>query len=144
MLARLVLFAVSLVVAATASADPLMGVWKVWQSDRDLTLLEVKKLASLTLEQREVLSKPDLFGQAVAIYGDREMESRLTEGSMRLSYRVVATGSDFVEIEYEDEQVAKPVRKRLLLHGGLLHVPIEDMGFHEIFRRIDAPAAPAP
>ena len=34
--------------------------------------------------------------------------------------------------------------KRLLLHGGLLYVPVEDMGFHEIFRRIDVPAAPAP
>ncbi|MBW1683506.1 MAG: hypothetical protein JRS35_00435 [Deltaproteobacteria bacterium] len=141
MLARLVLFAVSLVVAATASANPLIGVWK---SDRDLTLLEVEKLATLTLEQRDVLSTPDLFGQAVAIYGDREIEFRLTEGSTRLSYRIVATGSDFVEIEYDDEQDAEPVRKRLLLDGGLLHVPVEDMGFHEIFRRIDAPAAPAP
>jgi len=141
MLVRLVLFAASLVMAATASANPLMGVWK---SDRDLTLLEMKKLSPLTLEQREVLSTPDLFGQAVAIYGDREIELRLTEGSTRLSYRVVATGSDFVEIEYDDEQVAGPVRKRLLLHGGLLHVPVEDMGFHEVFRRIDVPAAPAP
>ena len=141
MLARLVLFAVSLVVAATASANPLIGVWK---SDRDLTLLEVEKLATLTLEQRDVLSTPDLFGQAVAIYGDREIEFRLTEGSTRLSYRIVATGSDFVEIEYDDEQDAEPVRKRLLLDGGLLHVPVEDMGFHEVFRRIDAPAAPAP
>jgi hypothetical protein len=141
MLARLVLFAASLVVAATASANPLIGVWK---SDRDLTLLEVEKLSTLTLEQRDVLSTPDLFGQAVAIYGDREIEFRLTEGSTRLSYRIVATGSDFVEIEYADEQDAEPVRKRLLLDGGLLHVPVEDMGFHEIFRRIDAPAAPAP
>jgi hypothetical protein len=141
MLARLVLFAASLVVAATASANPLIGVWK---SDRDLTLLEVEKLSTLTLEQRDVLSTPDLFGQAVAIYGDREIEFRLTEGSTRLSYRIVATGSDFVEIEYDDEQDAEPVRKRLLLDGGLLHVPVEDMGFHEIFRRIDAPAAPAP
>ena len=33
---------------------------------------------------------------------------------------------------------------RLLLHGGLLHVPVEDLGFHEVFRRIDAPAALAP
>ena len=141
MLARLVLFAASLVVAATASANPLIGVWK---SDRDLTLLEVEKLSTLTLEQRDVLSTPDLFGQAVAIYGDREIELRFTEGSTRLSYRIVATGSDFVEIEYADEQDAEPVRKRLLLDGGLLHVPVEDMGFHEIFRRIDVPAAPAP
>ena len=141
MLARLVLFAVSLVVAATASASPLIGLWK---SDRDLMLLEMKKPATLTLEQRDVLSTPDLLGQAVAIYGDREIEFRLTEGSARLSYRIVATGSDFVEIEYDDEQVAGPVRKRLLLHGGLLHVPVEDMGFHEVFRRIDAPAALAP
>jgi len=141
MLARLVFFAVSLVVAATASANPLIGVWK---SDRDLTLLEQEKFATLTLEQREVLSTPDLFGQAVAIYGDREVEFHLTEGSMRLSYRIVATGSDFVEIEYDDEQGAEPVRKRLLLQGGLLHVPVEEMGFHEIFRRIGAPAAPAP
>ena len=141
MLARLVLFALSLVVAATASANPLIGVWK---SDRDRTLLEMEKFATLTLERHDVLSTPDLLGQAVAIYGDREIESRLTEGSTRRSYRIVATGSDFVEIEYGDEQVAEPVRKRLLLHGGLLYVPVEDMGFHEIFRRIDVPAAPAP
>ena len=102
MLARLALLAVSLVVAATASANPLIGVWR---SDRDLTLLEMEKLATLTLEQREVLSTPDLFGQLVAIYGDREIEFRLAEGSTRLSYRIVATGSDFVEIEYDDEQV---------------------------------------
>jgi CBS domain-containing protein len=141
MLARLALLAVLLLVAATASANPLIGVWR---SDRDLTLLEMEKLATLTLEQREVLSTPDLFGRLVAIYGDREIEFRLAEGSTRLSYRIVATGSDFVEIEYDDEQAAEPVRKRLLLYGGLLHVPVEDKGFHEVFRRIDAPAALAP
>ena len=80
MLARLVLFAVSFVVAATASANPLIGVWK---SDRNLTLLEMEKFATLTLEQRDVFSTPDLFGPAVAIYGDREIEFRLTEGSTR-------------------------------------------------------------
>jgi hypothetical protein len=96
MMVRLVLFAVSLLVAATASANPLIGVWK---SDRDLTLLEVEKRATLMLEQRDVLSTPDFFGQAVAISGDREIELRLAEGST---------------------------------------------GFDEVFRRIDAPAAPAP
>ena len=101
MLARLVPFAVSLVLAATASANPLIGVWK---SDRDLTLLEMEKRATLTLEPRDVFSTPDLFGQAVAIYDDREVAFRFAEGN----------------------------------------VPVEDMGFSEGFRRIDAPAAPAP
>jgi hypothetical protein len=141
MLARLTLLAVLLLVSAPASANPLIG---VWMSDRDLTLLEMEKLATLTLEQREGISKPDLFGQLVAIYGDREIELRLAEGSTRHSYRIVATGSDFVEIEFADEQAVEPVRKRLLLQGGLLHVPVEDTGFHEVFRRIDAPAALSP
>jgi len=141
MLARLALLALSLLLAATASANPLIGVWR---SDRVLTLLEMEKVATLTLEQREVLSAPDLFGQLMAIYGDREIEFRLAEGITRLSYRIVATGSDFVEIEYDDEGSSEPVRMRLLLHGGLLHVPVEDMGFHEVFQRIDAPAALAP
>jgi hypothetical protein len=141
MLARLALLAASLLVAATASANPLIGVWR---SDRDLTLLEMEKFATLTLEQREVLSTPDLFGQLVAIYGDREIEFRLAERSTRLSYRIVATGSDFVDVEYGDERSDEPVRMRLLLHGGLLHMPVEDLGFHEVFQRIDAPAALAP
>ena len=99
-------------------------------------------LATLTLEQREVLSSPDLFGQLLAVYGDREIEFRLVERSTRISYRIVATGSDFLEIEYDDAQAAEPARM-LLLHEGLLHVPVENLGFHEVFRRIDAPAAPA-
>jgi hypothetical protein len=104
----------------------------------------MEKLETLTLEPREVLSAPDLFGQLVAIYGDREIESRLAEGSPRLSYRIVATGSDFVEIEYDDERTAEPVRMRLLLHGGLLHLRVEQPGFYQVFRRVDVPAALAP
>ena len=141
MLARLALLAVSLLVSATSSANPLIGVWR---SDRALTLLEMEKRATLTLEQRELLSSPDLFGQLVAIYGDREIEFRLAEGSTRLSYRIVATGSDFVEIEYDDEGSAEPARMQLLLHEGLLHVPVEDGGFDEVFQLSDAPAALAP
>ena len=141
MLARLAFLAVLFLVSATASASPLIGVWR---SGRDLTLLEIEKLATLTLEQRGVLSTPDLFAQLVAICGDREIEFRLAEGSTRLSYRIVATGSDFVEIEYDDEQAVEPDRKRLLRHGGLLHVAVEGKGFHEVFRRIDSPATLAP
>jgi len=141
MLTRLALLAVLLVVAAAASANPLIGVWK---SDLNLTLLEIERREAVALEQREVLSTPDLFGQLVAVYGDREIEFRLAERSTRLSYRIVATGSDFVEIEYDDEGADEPVRMRLLLHGGLLYVPVEELGFHEVFRRIDVPAALVP
>jgi hypothetical protein len=136
MLTRLVLLVVSLVVAATASGNPLIAIWK---SDLDFALPEMEKLATLTFKQREVLFTPDLFGQAAAIYGASEIEHRLAQESARLSYRMVATGSDFVESEYDDEQVARPVRKRLLLEGGLIHVPVEETRFHEAF-----PAAPAP
>ena len=141
MLSRLALLALSFLLAATVSADPLTG---VRESERDLTLLEMEKLATLTLEQREVLSTADLIGQLLAIHGNREIESRLAEGSTRLSYRNVATGSDFVEIEDDDRESPEPVGTRLLLRRGLLYVPVEDMGFHEAFRRIDIPAALAP
>jgi hypothetical protein len=141
MLARLAVLAVSLVVAATASGNPLTGAWR---SDRDLTLGELNKSSRLTLGQREFLSSPDLFGQLVTIYGDSEIELRLAEQSARLSYRIVATGSDFVDIEYGDRPSDAPVRMRLLLHQGLLYVPVEDLGFHQVFRRVDAPAALAP
>jgi hypothetical protein len=141
MLARLALLVLSLWVAATASANPLIGVWR---SDPDLTLLEMKESATLTLEQREVLSIPDLFDQLLAIRDDREIELRLAEGSTRLSYRVLATGSDSVDEEYDDEGPPGPVRMQPLLHGGPLHVPVEVPGFHEVFRHVDAPAALTP
>ena len=57
---------------------------------------------------------------------------------------IVATGSDLVEIEDDDEGSPKPVRKRLPSREGPLYAPLEDMGFPEVFRRIDAPAALAP
>ncbi len=141
MLARLALLGVSLLVSATASANPLVGVWR---SDRDLTPLEMEKSATLRLERREAFSTADLLCRLVAIYGDREIEFRLAEGTAQLSYRIVATGSDFVDVEYGNERSAEPVRARLLLHGGLLYMPVEDLEFHEVFRRIDAPAALAP
>jgi hypothetical protein len=141
MLVRLALVAVSLLMAAAASATPLFGVWR---SGRDLALLEAEKHVMLTLGQREVLPTSDLLGQLAAIHGDRQIELRLAEKSTRLSYQTVATGSDFAEVEYDDEGAAEPVRARLLLHGGLLYAPVEDTAFDEVFRRIDAPAALAP
>jgi len=101
--ARFVLLAVSLAMAASASADPLSGGWK---SDRDITLLETEKIAMLTLERRDVLRTHDLFGQAVMIYGDRETDLRLSGGSTRLWQQSIAAGSDVVEVEYDDAPVS--------------------------------------
>jgi len=138
---RFAVLVVSLVLASTASANPLIGVWR---ADPDLALLEAGKPTTLELEPREILFSPDLLGRLVAIYGDSEVEFRLAERSVRLSYRIVATGSDFVDVEYGDQPSDEPVRVRLLLHEGLLYVPVEELGFHGVFQRIDAPAAPAP
>ena len=86
------------------------------------------------------ISVPDLFDQMAEIRGDREIEFLLAERSPSPSYRTVATGSDFVQVESDDAGAAEPFRTRLRSHGGLLDAPVEDMGFHGIFRRIDAPA----
>jgi hypothetical protein len=141
MATRLALLMVSLAVAATASADPLTGVWR---SERDLTLLEMGRNATLTLGQSDILSTLDFFGLLVTTYAEPEVEFHPAERSAQLSYRIVAAGSDFVEVGYGDERPHQPVRMRLLLHEGPRSAPVENLGFYEDFRRVDPQAVLAP
>jgi len=126
MLARLAVLAVSIVAAAATSASPLTG---VWSSTRDLRLLELEETEALTIEQGELRPSLDLSGPLAATYGDREIELRLAERSARFSYRIVATGSDFLDVQHDGTRPDETGRGRLLPQDGLIHVSVEDLAF---------------
>ena len=113
---------------------PLLGTWR---SDKQLTLLELKK-TNLTEKQREILSGPGFFGERTIHYEAGRARSELDGNASWMPYRVVNSGKDFVEIECMDPVTGEMLQRRILFEGNLMKMPIRTLGFYEVFRRVDA------
>jgi|GEM_PF-2873968 len=108
-----------------------------WRSDKQLTLLEVEK-TNLTEKQREILSGPGFFGERTIHYEAGRARSEVDGNASWMPYRVVNSGKDFVEIECMDPATGEMVQRRILFEGDLMKMPIRTLGFHEVFRRVQA------
>jgi hypothetical protein len=112
---------------------PLLG---TWHSDKQLTLLELKK-TSLTEKQREIMSGPGFFGERTIHYEAGRARSEVDGNASWMPYRVVNSGKDFVEIECMDPATGEMLQRRILFEGDLMKMPIRTLGFYEVFRRVD-------
>ena len=113
---------------------PLLGTWR---SDKHLTLLEVEK-TSLTEREREILSGPGFFGERTIHYEVGRLRSEVDGNVSWMPYRVVSTGKGFVEIECMDPVTGETVRRKILVQGDLMKMPIRTLGFYEVFRKVNA------
>jgi hypothetical protein len=122
-----------LVACQASHPGPLLGTWR---SDEELTLHEVER-ADLSPKQREFFREPGFFGDLELRYEvDRVHSSYHGAGSWR-PYQVVGSGPGFVQIEYMDPLTGEMTRPKLLVEGDLMKMPVRNLGFHEVFRRVE-------
>ena len=136
-LRRLALAGILVLVGCRTPAPPPLPLLGTWRSDKQLTLREVEK-TGLTEKQREILSGPGFFGERTIHYEAGRARSEVDGNASWMPYRVVNSGKDFVEIECMDPATGEMVQRRILFEGDLMKMPIRTLGFHEVFRRVQA------
>jgi hypothetical protein len=117
----------------TRDPGPLLGAWR---SDEQLTLQEVER-AELTPKQRELLAEPGFWGELEVRYEVGRVYSSYEDLGGWLPYRVIDSGPGFAQIEFMDSLTGEITRPKLLLEGDIMKMPIEHLGFYEVFRRVD-------
>jgi hypothetical protein len=134
-LARRIVLALTalLVGCAPGLPDQLEG---AWQSNRPLTLVELSKAKGLSEEQIRTLSAPEFFGDLTVIYEDGIETAILLDTEWKARYRIVEEGPDYLDVESWDSLAAERVTLRYRFRGEHLLVPVQDLGFHEVFSRL--------
>jgi hypothetical protein len=122
---------------AAAHGPVLQGTWR---SNPELSLVEVSKARGLSERQLRVLHSPGFFGELVLVFGEDTVTSILPYHRATDPYRILASGPDFVTLESTDSETGQRAAYRCLFRDGNLLVPVEDLGFYEVFSRV--PPAP--
>ncbi len=125
-----------LVLGACAQTTPLEG---GWQSNRELTLAELRQSRTFTPEQLEKLSRPDFFGHMVQIYrGDQILTVFQGECSQPQKFEILESDARSIAIRYFDEESGGERELRLDLDGERLYVPfsIAKTDLREVFTRV--------
>jgi len=107
-----------------------------WQSNEPRTLEQVE-LASLTDEQRRIFEEPGFWGQLRLTYEESRVLIELSGTRYALPYRTVATHGSAIDIEHVDPVTGNTVIKTLIVRGNELWMPVRDLGFYEIFTRVE-------
>ena len=128
-----VICVVAALACATGGSSPLYGSWR---SSEELTLKEVAGVP-LTERQREILTAPGFFGQLVITYEPGRARSEFEGMTTYMSYKILDSGEGFIEIEHLDPLTGEELRTRLLIEDNKLRVPVENLGFHEVFTRVN-------
>jgi len=130
------------VLALSASAwaqgrhTPVEG---AWQSNRDLTLAELREAREFTREQWQLLSDPAFFGHMVHVYrgssGTTVFEGKC---SPTASFELVDPRPGSVGVRYFDDSWGEERTIKLEVDGDRLYVPISLLGGHlrETFTRV--------
>jgi hypothetical protein len=135
-LAPLVLFAFAALPCRAGPAQDLVGTWR---SDKNLTLSEIDAEGGMPAELREVLES--ILGELTFTYTATQATSSF-EGDVDVhDYRVVGESADSVTIEFYDADAPGLVRREIFVSGDRMRVPVEKLGFDEIFTRVKGPAA---
>ncbi|UCE86845.1 MAG: hypothetical protein JSU66_03675, partial [Deltaproteobacteria bacterium] len=118
---------------APALREQLEGTWR---SNRELTLVELSKASQLNEEQVRVLSAPEFFGDLTVIYRDGIETAILLGSEWKARYRIVEEGPDYLDVESWDSLAGERLTLRYRFRDGYLLVPVQELGFHEVFSRL--------
>ena len=151
-LVPLLLLLVFLPAVSSADADPVNGeeesprlvekLMGTWQSNRDLTLVEMEKSDLVTEEDRGMLD--GTLGKVTTTYTEENFTTILDGETTVTPYQVLASSDGVVVIEYFDKAFHSMRRRRIQVFDDKLAVKVPGLGFDEIFTPVDRPAAPAP
>ena len=115
-----------------------------WQSNRDLTLVEMGKSDLVTEEDRGMFAVT--LGKVTVTYGEKKFTTTVDDETTVTPYKVLASSDGVVVIEYFDKSFHSMLRRRIRVFDDRLAVRVPGLGFDEIFTPVDRPvpaAAPA-
>ena len=113
-----------------------------WQSNRDLTLVEMGKSDLVTEEDRGMFAVT--LGKVTVTYGEKKFTTTVDDETTVTPYKVLASSAGVVVIEYFDMAFHSMRRRRIQVFDDKLAVKVPGLGFDEIFTPVDRPAPPAP
>jgi len=111
-----------------------------WQSDRQLTLVEMDASDLVTSEDRAMFEAT--LGNVTMRYTATEFTTIVGGERAVTPYHVLASADGFVVIEYFDPATHSMRRQRIHVLDDRIEVRVPGLGFSEIFTRVNAPATP--
>jgi len=142
----LLLFSTLAVAEEDADVDPERGAALIarlvgtWQSNRELTLVEMNASDLVTIEDRTMFEAT--LGNVTMQYTTAEFTTRVGGEKTVTPYRVLASADGFIVIEYFDPATHSMRRRRIHVLDDRIEVRVPGLGFSEIFTRVDGPATP--
>ena len=111
-----------------------------WQSNRELTLVEMNASDLVTDEDRAMFEAT--LGNVTTKYTKVEFTTSVGGEETVMPFRVLASDAGIVVIEYFDPSTHSMRRRRIRVGDDRLEVRVPGLGFSEVFTRVQAPAAP--
>ena len=125
----------SLLAVACAASPQEPRLYGAWQSNRELTLAEFRKVPGISRERLQALSDPDLFGHLITIYQPHEAIV-IYEGECSISsYEVLERSDGYVDIGYNDSFSGESVERRIFFEPGSIWLRVADA--REVFSPAD-------
>ena len=105
-----------------------------WKSNEQLTLKNMEA-ARLTDKQRKLLSS-NFFDKLVHTYTCKGVTSKHEGTVQTYEFRSMKEWGDTVTIEYYDPDLQRNVKDILTISGNCYSVPLQRLGFEEVFCRV--------
>ncbi len=124
-----------LLVIAAAPEELERTLFGTWKSNRDLTLIEVRKATGLTEQQRTLLTAPNFFGRLKVTFGKGQCSIELDDDVDSFPCRIYREKNGSIVVEYHGSAEGQSIRKELRLENDKLFVRIAQLGIWEVFTR---------
>ena len=113
---------------------PIAGVWK---SNEEKILENIKK-ANLSEKQKKFLSN-GFFGKLITEVSCQEFTSIYEDERTTIPYESVEINGNKISVSYFEELLGKVIviSRTLTLDGNCISLPLEELGFSEVFCRIE-------
>lgn len=115
------------------NSGPAASLFGRWKSDKEATQKEAEKTV---IGEQDKQSLYPLFGRLITTFTPTEFTTEYEGQANTYAYRIVGSGSNFVEIEYHDAARDTMERKRVYVEGDTLWIALPGYGFPEVFKRV--------